>query len=105
METFNILKVLNEKNINYKKDRYNFIDCYINNNVFTIDNLNQESRIKSLLETIIDLSKENEELKKDSKILCDLNKEQNEVFSNFAKIIKEKFEIDNIDISVTIKQD
>lgn len=29
------------------------------------------------------------ERKKDNKVLYDLNKEQNEVFSNFAKIIKE----------------
>lgn len=92
---FNMLNVLNEKNINYKKDRYNFIDCYINNIAFTIDNDTQESRIKSLLDTIEALSKENEELKKDNKVLYDLNKEQNKVYLEFVGVIKDKFHLDN----------
>lgn len=101
---FDVFEILDRKNINYRKNRHNFIDCNINGYDFTIDHYDQETRITSLINAIIDLSKENEELKKDNKILCDLNKEQNEVFSSFAKIIKEKFEIDNIDISVTIEK-
>lgn len=103
-KNFNILDVLNAKNINYKKDRYNFIDCYINNIVFTIDNDTQESRIKTLLDAIETLSKENEELKKDNKVLNALNKEQNEIFSNLANLIKDKIEIDNIDISISFEK-
>lgn len=95
-KNFNILDVLNAKNINYLKDRYNFIDCCINNTVFSIDNETQESRIKSLLDVIKNLSEENEELKKENKVL----KEQNEVFS----LIKENFEIDSIDISIIIEK-
>ena len=93
---FNILDILNAKNINYSKDRYNFIDCYINSVTFTVDNDTQESRIKTLLDAIETLSKENKELKKDNKVL----KEQNEVFS----LIKENFEIDSIDISIIIEK-
>lgn len=101
---FDLFEVLEKKNITCRKNRHNFIDCNINGYDLTIDNCDQETRITSLLNAIIDLSKENEELKKDNKVLYDLNKEQNKVFSNFAKIIQEKFEIDNIDISVTIEK-
>lgn len=99
-KNFNILDVLKTKNINYIKDRYNFIDCYINNIVFTIDNDTQESRIKTLLDAIDTLSKENEELKKENKV----SKEQNEVFSNLANLLKDKFKIDNIDISISFEK-
>lgn len=121
-------KGLKQNDILVIKDKYNYIDCYINKDefVFTVDNYGQEERINSLIyvinklidenrelkedkkilqDELIKTNYENEELKKDNKVLYDLNKEQNEVFSNFAKIIKDKFEIDNIDISVTIKQD
>lgn len=106
-KNFNILDVLNTKNINYIKDRYNFIDCYINNIVFTIDNDTQESRIKTLLDAIDTLSKENEELKKENEELKKENKvlkEQNEVFSNLANLLKDKFKIDNIDISISFEK-
>lgn len=86
---FDVFEILESKNINYRKNRHNFIDCNINGYDFTIDHYAQETRIKNLINAIIELSKENEELKKDNKVLYDLNKEQNEVFSNFAKIIKE----------------
>lgn len=65
---FDVFEILDSKNINYRKNRHNFIDCNINENVFTIDNENHEIRIKNLLETIKKLSKENEELKKDNKL-------------------------------------
>lgn len=102
---FDVFEILDRKNINYRKNRHNFIDCHINGYDFTIDHYDQETRITSLINAIIELSKENEELKKDKKILQDeliKTNYENEVFSNFAKIIQEKFEID---ISVTIKQD
>lgn len=54
---FDVFEILDSKNINYRKNRHNFIDCNINENVFTIDNENHEIRIKNLLETIKKLSK------------------------------------------------
>ena len=65
---FDVFEILDSKNINYRKNRHNFIDCNINGYDFTIDNENHEIRIKNLLETIKKLSKENEELKKDNKL-------------------------------------
>lgn len=43
---FNMFKTL------WKKDRYKFMDCHINGVTFTINNQNEESIIKSLLEEL-----------------------------------------------------
>lgn len=65
---FDVFEILDSKNINYRKNRHNFIDCHINGYDFTIDHCDQETRITSLINAIIELSKENEELKKDNKL-------------------------------------
>lgn len=103
-------KGLKQDDVLVIKDKYNYVDCYINKDefVFTIDNYGQEERLNSLISVINKLIDENRKLKEDKKILLDeliKTNYENEVFSNFAKIIQEKFEVDNIDISVTIKQD
>lgn len=61
---FDVFEILDSKNINYRKNRHNFIDCNINENVFTIDNENHEIRIKNLLETIKNYQKKMKNLKK-----------------------------------------
>ena len=68
---FDVFEILEKKNITYRKNRYNFIDCNIYGYDFTIDHYDQETRITSLIDAIIELSKENEELKKDNKLLQD----------------------------------
>lgn len=112
-------KGLKQDDILIIKDKYNYIDCYINKDefVFTVDNYGQEERLNSLIYVINKLIDENRKLKEDKKILQDelintnyeneelkkenkVLKEQNEVFS----LIKENFEIDSIDISIIIEK-
>lgn len=95
-------KGLKQDDVLIIKDKYNYIDCYINKDefVFTVDNYGQEERLNSLIYVINQLIDENRKLKKENKVLNALNKEQNEVFS----LIKENFEIDKIDISIIIEK-
>lgn len=109
-------KGLKQDDILIIKDKYNYIDCYINKDefVFTVDNYGQEERLNSLIYVINKLIDENRELKEDKKILLDEliktnyeNKElkkEDGVFSELEKLIKENFELDNIEISVIIEK-